>query len=133
MSKRANPMAIKTALTYEISEAAFALGKSPATIRNWVKDGLPVLSSRKTTKPNEVDQDTHYIGLEHMPRRSIALGQWETAAKVTSNKSAFERGQILFGKLRPYFHKVGIAPLDGICSTDICLTVALCHAQKLAR
>ncbi len=73
----------------------------------------------KTTKPNEVDQNTHYIGLEHMPRRSIALSQWETAAKVTSNKSAFERGQILFGKLRPYFHKVGIAPFDGICSTDI--------------
>ncbi len=26
---------------------------------------------------------------------------------------------ILFGKLRPYFHKVVIAPVDGICSTDI--------------
>ena len=25
----------------------------------------------------------------------------------------------MFGKLRPYFHKVGIAPVDGICSTDI--------------
>jgi type I restriction enzyme S subunit len=94
------------------------------------EDGLPVgwkegrLSDwasvvTKTVKPNEVDPKTNYIGLEHMPRRSIALGQWETAAKVTSNKSAFERGQILFGKLRPYFHKVGIAPIDGICSTDI--------------
>ena len=26
---------------------------------------------------------------------------------------------MLFGKLRPYFHKVGIAPIDGVCSTDI--------------
>src|SRR5204863_1738880 len=26
---------------------------------------------------------------------------------------------MLFGKLRPYFHKVGVAPLDGVCSTDI--------------
>ena len=26
---------------------------------------------------------------------------------------------MLFGKLRPYFHKVAIAPRDGICSTDI--------------
>ena len=25
----------------------------------------------------------------------------------------------LFGKLRPYFHKVGVAPVDGVCSTDI--------------
>jgi len=25
----------------------------------------------------------------------------------------------LRGKLRPYFHKVGVAPVDGVCSTDI--------------
>ena len=54
-----------------------------------------------------------------MPRHSIALVEWETAAKVTSNKSTIDRGDILFGKLRPYFHKVGIAPVSGICSTDI--------------
>jgi len=47
MSKRANPMAVKAALSYEIGEAALALGKTPATIRNWIKDGLPVMSSRK--------------------------------------------------------------------------------------
>ncbi len=47
MSKRSNPMAVKAALTYEIGEVAAALGKSPATIRNWIKDGLPVMSSKK--------------------------------------------------------------------------------------
>jgi hypothetical protein len=47
MSKRANPMAVKAALTYEVGEAAHALGKSVATIRNWIKDGLPVMTSRK--------------------------------------------------------------------------------------
>jgi type I restriction enzyme S subunit len=54
-----------------------------------------------------------------MPRRSIALDSWEFAEKVSSQKSKFSRGQVLFGKLRPYFHKVGIAPTDGVCSTDI--------------
>ena len=47
MGKRANPMAVKAALTYDINEAAVALGKTPATIRNWHKDGLVVMSSRK--------------------------------------------------------------------------------------
>lgn len=47
MAKRANPMAVHAALSYEIGEAALALGKTPATIRNWVKDGLPVMSSKK--------------------------------------------------------------------------------------
>ncbi|EIQ0257751.1 restriction endonuclease subunit S, partial [Salmonella enterica] len=38
---------------------------------------------------------------------------------VSSNKSAFNKGDLLFGKLRPYFHKVAITPFSGICSTDI--------------
>ena len=76
-------------------------------------------SPRTGVDPSEVAPETPYIGLEHMPRRSIALSEWEGAGKVTSSKSAFRRGDFLFGKLRPYFHKVGVAPLDGICSTDI--------------
>ena len=54
-----------------------------------------------------------------MPRRSIALSAWGGVGKLASNKSAFNSGEVLFGKLRPYFHKVGIAPIDGVCSTDI--------------
>jgi type I restriction enzyme S subunit len=54
-----------------------------------------------------------------MPRRSVALVEWGYADELESNKFAFKRGEILFGKLRPYFHKVGIAPVGGVCSTDI--------------
>ena len=73
----------------------------------------------RTVKPQDLSSETAYIGLEHLPRKSVALNVWETAEKVTSNKLSFQRGEFLFGKLRPYFHKVGLAPLDGICSTDI--------------
>jgi type I restriction enzyme S subunit len=78
---------------------------------------------REQVAPSELDGDTPYIGLEHMPRRDLALSEWGTAASVTSSKVRFRRGDVLFGKLRPYFHKVGPAPLDGVCSTDI---VVLC-------
>lgn len=88
-------------------------GWRPATL-----DAFAICRNRKAN-PDEVDDGTAYIGLEHMPRRSIALSEWEGAQKVTSAKSRFWRREILFGKLRPYFHKVGIAPVDGICSTDI--------------
>ena len=59
------------------------------------------------------------VSPEHMPRRRIALGEWGSADGLASGKFRFKRGDILFGKLRPYFHKVGVAPLDGVCSTDI--------------
>ena len=74
---------------------------------------------RSGARPEEIDSDTPYIALEHMPKRCIALSEWGRADGLASNKFRFERGDILFGKLRPYFHKVGVAPLDGVCSTDI--------------
>jgi type I restriction enzyme S subunit len=75
--------------------------------------------TRRSVKPNSVAPDTPYIALEHMPRRCIALSDWGTAEGIESNKFEFRKGEILFGKLRPYFHKVGVAPVDGVCSTDI--------------
>jgi type I restriction enzyme S subunit len=74
---------------------------------------------RRNQKPEEIALTTPYIGLEHMPRKQIALEDWGYASDLESNKFAFQRGEILFGKLRPYFHKVGVAALDGVCSTDI--------------
>ena len=80
---------------------------------------------RRGIDPGRVASDTPYIGLQHMPRRSVALADWGGAGSVSSRKSAFGVGDILFGKLRPYFHKVGIAPVDGLCSTDIVVLNAL--------
>jgi type I restriction enzyme, S subunit len=74
---------------------------------------------RRAANPNEIASTTPYIGLEHMPRRSITLDEWETAQKVSSNKHRFERHEILYGKLRPNFHKVGVVFVNGVCSTDI--------------
>ena len=81
--------------------------------------GAVATAKNEGVDPAAISPETPYIGLEHMPRGSIALTDWEGAGKVTSNKAAFVAGDFLFGKLRPYFHKVGIAPVSGICSTDI--------------
>jgi type I restriction enzyme S subunit len=74
---------------------------------------------RRSIQPEEIEPEIPYIGLEHMPRGSIALNEWDSASKVVSNKFLFKQNEFLFGKLRPYFHKVGVAPLDGVSSTDI--------------
>jgi type I restriction enzyme S subunit len=74
---------------------------------------------RRGVQADNIDPDTPYIGLEHMPKGCIALADWGIADGLESNKFEFRKGEILFGKLRPYFHKVGVAPVDGVCSTDI--------------
>lgn len=73
---------------------------------------------RESVEPDALEPDTPYVGLEHIPRRSISLNQWGKAEEVTSSKHRFREGEILFGKIRPYFHKVSIAFLDGIASSD---------------
>ncbi len=94
-----------------------------------IVDGVPEGWERKTLSdlckeirelvlPNSLEPDTPYIGLEHMPRRSIALNDWGKVEQVTSSKSRFRAGEILFGKIRPYFHKVGVAFVDGVASSD---------------
>ncbi len=94
------------------------LGDIPAGWNVATLDDVAV-SPRRPVKPKELDPATLYIGLEHMPRKSIALAEWGNVAGLESGKAAFRRGEILFGKLRPYFHKVGVAAIDGVCSTDI--------------
>lgn len=73
---------------------------------------------RETVSPEAIEPETPYIGLEHIPRRSISLSEWGRAEQVTSNKHRFCEGEILFGKIRPYFHKVGVAFVDGVASSD---------------
>jgi type I restriction enzyme S subunit len=86
---------------------------------------------RRGVQPNSIKPDTPYIALEHMPKRCITLSDWSFADGLGSNKFAFRKGEILFGKLRPYFHKVGVAPVDGVCSTDI-VVVAPRHPHWFA-
>jgi type I restriction enzyme S subunit len=80
--------------------------------------GMLVDEVRDAVSPETVPQDTPYVGLEHIPRRSIALGEWGRAVDVGSTKLRFRERDILFGKIRPYFHKVAVAPVAGVASSD---------------
>ena len=69
--------------------------------------------------PSQFSSEDFYVGLEHFDRHCLTLWNGGSGDDATSNKSRFSKSDLLFGKLRPYFHKVAIAPTDGICSTDI--------------
>ncbi len=86
----------------------------------WMRKALGdiCVEIRESVLPSELEPDTPYIGLEHLPRRSISLTEWATAETVTSTKHRYISGDILFGKIRPYFHKVGMAFTDGVASSD---------------
>jgi type I restriction enzyme S subunit len=86
----------------------------------WRREELGAICSdiRDTVLPANVEADTPYVGLEHIPRRSTTLDAWGRVEDVTSMKLRFQVGDVLFGKIRPYFHKVVFAPFEGISSSD---------------
>ena len=96
------------------------------TLKNEIPDGWEEISLngicdsvRDTVDPEMVDPLTPYVGLEHVPRRQFFLNSWDVAGSVRSLKSSFVYGDILFGKLRPYFHKVVRVAMKGICSSEL--------------
>ena len=74
----------------------------------------------ETISPKEAHlKKLRYIGLEHLESDWIHITRWGDPGSVKSSKYRFWRGDILYGKLRPYLDKAAIAPFHGICSTDI--------------
>jgi type I restriction enzyme S subunit len=78
---------------------------------------------RDSIQPSEIEPNTPYVGLEHIPRKTIALQNWGRAGDVNSTKLVFETEDILFAKIRPYLHKVAVAPVDGVSSSDAIIIV----------
>lgn len=74
---------------------------------------------KETVHPKDLKIECSYIGLEHIEQGKLHLSSVGSSIEVTSTKQRFYEGDILFGKLRPYFRKVARPNFDGICSTDI--------------
>ena len=72
-------------------------------------------------EPNQVAENTWVLELEDIEKESSKL-----LSKVRylerqfkSSKNRFERGDVLYGKLRPYLDKVLVADESGVCTTEI--------------
>lgn len=60
-----------------------------------------------------------YLGLEHLASgRLVPIGAG-SASNVRSTTSAFQPGDVLYGKLRPYLDKAVLAKEAGVCTTEL--------------
>jgi len=98
-----------------------------------VNDGLPEgwcgttlgkfteYGKSKKVERKDVSDDLWLLELEDVEKGSSKIIQRlsvsERAFKSTKNK--FEKGSVLYGKLRPYLNKIVMAPEDGVCTTEI--------------
>ncbi|PPK50242.1 restriction endonuclease subunit S [Marinobacter persicus] len=72
-------------------------------------------------EPNQVADNTWVLELEDIEKESSRLLNKVryTERQFKSSKNRFKRGDVLYGKLRPYLDKVLVADEPGVCTTEI--------------
>jgi len=88
----------------------------------WVRLGnLCNYGSNKSVKSNEIPEDAWLLDLEDIEKDTgiIIRKKQKRETRTTSNKNIFEKGNVLYNKLRPYLNKVVIADNDGYTTTEI--------------
>ncbi len=84
-----------------------------------VELGNLVNELRVTTNAPIEDGFENYIGFEHIDSENLHIQQFGNINDGVNFNKTFQKGDILFGKIRAYLKKVAIAPFDGLCSGDI--------------
>ncbi|MFG0681033.1 restriction endonuclease subunit S [Pseudomonas sp. xss_4] len=74
-----------------------------------------------TTKKDEIPDDAWVLDLEDIEKDTSRLLQKACfyERNSLSDKNSFAKGDVLYGKLRPYLNKVLVAEDDGFCTTEI--------------
>jgi len=68
-------------------------------------------------KRSDVTEALPYVPIECITAKSVFLRDSLPGEQAQSSLTLFRQGDILFGAMRPYFHKVCIAPFDGVTRT----------------
>lgn len=73
-----------------------------------------------------------YIGLENIESNMGILIPSKDTKETFGSACTFQKGDILFPKLRPYLNKVYLAEFDGVCSTEFhVLKAKKCNSRYL--
>jgi restriction endonuclease S subunit len=85
-----------------------------------LKDVVQQVNERILPAEEYPDEDVNYISLGNIASNTGELAEFEPVkgSTVLSSSPKFQRGDILFGRMRPYLNKVWIAEFDGICTGE---------------
>ena len=100
-----------------MNEAVSETNTLPA---GWVKTtvGNIIEPSKERFDPINNTNRT-FIGLAHIESNTGKIIEKGNSKELTSTKTIFRSGDVLYGRLRPYLNKACMPSFDGVCSTDI--------------
>ena len=94
------------------------IGKIP---EQWNIRRIKYLANIRNVKAGDSDNDKTYVGLENIESRTgkLLLNRDDEQQLIGETANIFKKGDVLFGKLRPYLAKCIIADFDGRCTSCI--------------
>jgi type I restriction enzyme S subunit len=85
----------------------------------WDFDRLKDVVALRNEKTDEASADEDYLELEDLESGTGRILSCRNTLEVESAVTLFRRGDVLFGKLRPYLEKYYEAEFDGKCTGEI--------------
>lgn len=73
-----------------------------------------VYEVKNTTRRGKHLENKPYVPIDRIDSKSFTLKNYDSWKEAQSSLLLFEKDDILFGAMRPYFHKVAIAPYSGV-------------------
>ena len=67
------------------------------------------IDSGKTVSKQERNNFKYYLPIDCLPKKSLVYTTFNSVELAESSLASFSKGDIIFGAMRPYFHKVVIA------------------------
>lgn len=120
------------ALRKSIIQKAMTKGLNPSTIMrcsgndglgeipsHWKTDRMKDVVNLRNEKTDLVSEDADYLELEDIESGTGRILNRRNTLDVESAVTIFKKGDILFGKLRPYLEKYFHADFDGKCTGEI--------------
>ncbi|MDU2198667.1 MAG: restriction endonuclease subunit S, partial [Peptostreptococcaceae bacterium] len=88
---------------------------------DWEENELGNIVEISKGKYNPLKSEENYkcIELENLSQETGQLLGYFNSKEQQSIKNKFNKGQVLFGKLRPYLKKYWLADFEGVCSSEI--------------
>jgi hypothetical protein len=85
----------------------------------WKFDRLKDIVSLRNKKTDEPSIDNDYLELEDIESGTGKIFNRRNTMETISAVTLFKKGDVLFGKLRPYLEKYYQAEFDGKCTGEI--------------
>ena len=87
--------------------------------QNWIMTTIGNVTSPRGVKlkPSQME-DAPFIGLQHVEAHTMRLIGIGRTRDVKSSGSYFRRGDVLYGRLRPYLNKIYMPDFDGLASGE---------------